>query len=112
VITRISVVVLLGCMLLTAGACGSRSDDLSRADAAQALRRAPDFAVRQGSLVGRQLVEVLAVRRIGRESSEVEFTWRDTPLPPGQPSPLRTSMALFRIQEDGAWMLTSLYKVE
>jgi len=93
-------------------ACGGRGDQLTADDAAAALSANPSFTTREGSLTGRRLVEVLGVRRIGRSSIEVEFTWRDFPLPPGQASPLRTSMALFRTQEDGRWMLASLYKVD
>lgn len=110
-LTRVLAAVLLGCVLF-AGGCGGPSDELSPAAAAQALRTSPGFTTREGSLVGRQLVEVLVVRRLARTATEVEFTWRDFPLPPGQAAPLRTSLALFRIQEDGTWMLTSLYKVE
>jgi hypothetical protein len=92
-------------------ACRS-SDELTADDAAAALSASPGFTTREGSLTGRQLVEVRSVRRIGRSSTEVEFTWRDFPLPPGQTAPLRTSAALFRMQEDGRWMLASLYKVD
>ncbi|MCX6551541.1 MAG: hypothetical protein NTY02_11130 [Acidobacteria bacterium] len=110
--TRIPVVALLGLTLVAAWACGAGSSDLSAADAANVLRTSPEFTHRQGSLVGRQLVDVLAVRRIGRSSTEVEFTWRDFPVEPGRTASLRTSMALFRRQSETSWMLASLYKVD
>jgi hypothetical protein len=95
---------------------GCRSRDataLSSEQAAAALRTSPTFTTRPGSTVGRDLVEIVAVRRIGRSSTEVEFTWRDTTAPAGQPAqPLRTSMALFRLRDNGEWALASLYKVD
>ena len=108
----LALALVLGLALGGAWACGGRGDELAADDAAAALSGNPSFTTRERSLTGRKLVEVLAVRRIGRSSTEVEFTWRDSPLPPGQTSPLRTSMALFRKQEEGGWMLASLYKVD
>ena len=109
---RSAAVVLLGLLLVGAPACGAGRGDLSAGDAATALRKTPGFATRQNSLVGRQLVEVLAVRRIGQSSTEVEFTWRDSPVEPGRTAPLRTSAALFRRHPEQGWVLTSLYKVD
>jgi hypothetical protein len=108
----LALALVLGLALGGGWACGGRGDELTAGDAAAALSGDPNFTTRERSLTGRKLVEVLAVRRIGRSSTEVEFTWRDSPLPPGQPAPLRTSAALFRMQDDGRWMLTSLYKVD
>jgi len=109
--TRLALALVAGLMLCGVSACRGRGDGLSAADAAQALASEPGFTTREGSLTGRQLVEVTMVRRIGPSSTEVEFTWRDHPLPPGQPGALKTSMALFRMSEEGRWMLASLYKV-
>ena len=100
-----------GLTLCGPSACRGRGDELSAADAADAIASESGFATREGSRIGRQLVEVTMVRRIGRSSTEVEFTWRDHPLPPGQTGPLKTSMALFRMSDDGRWRLASLYKV-
>ncbi len=107
---------LVGLALLVAAlsvACGDGEfPDLAPDAAAAGLRSSPTFTTRPGSAVGRELIEVLAVRRIGRSSTEVEFTWRDTPAAPGQAvTTVRTSMALFRVREDGTWGLSSLYKV-
>jgi len=106
-LARVLVIALVGTW-----SCGAGNGDLAPAEAASALRASPGFAIRQGSMVGRQLVDALSVRRIGRTSSEVAFTWLDTPRPSGQSSPVRTSMALFRRLDDGAWVLASLYKVD
>ena len=98
--------------MLTPGCRTREIGDLSEASAADALRAAPQFTTRSHSPVGRELVEVVAVRRIGRSSTEVEFTWRDTAAPVGETvAPLRTSMALFRLRDEGVWALASLYKV-
>ncbi len=87
--------------------------DLRPEDAAAALRTEPGFTTREHSPVGRELMQILAVRRIGRSSCEVEFTWKDTVPPVGQrTASLRTSMGLFRLQEDGRWRLTSLFRVD
>lgn len=94
--------------------CGRRGDveELSVTEAEAGLRSSTTFTSRPGSTVGRELVEIVAIRRIGRSSTEVEFTWRDTVPPAGQSqSPLKTSMALFRIRDEGVWALSSLYKV-
>lgn len=87
--------------------------DLRPEAAASALQSESVFTTRPNSPVGRKLVAVLAVRRIGRSSTEVEFTWRDTVPPEGQAeAPLRTSMALFRLQDDGEWRVTTLFRVD
>jgi hypothetical protein len=109
--TWLALALALGLAAGGAWAC-SRSDALTADDAAAALAGNPGFTTRERSLTGRKLVEVVGVRRIGRSSTEVEFTWRDSPLPPGQTAPLRTSMALFRKTDEGRWMLASLYKVD
>jgi hypothetical protein len=109
--TWLALALVAGLTLCGASACRGRGDELSAADAAEALKSEPGFTTREGSLIGRQLVEVTLVRRIGRSSTEVEFTWRDHPLPPGQTGPLKTSMALFRMSDEGRWSLASLYKV-
>ncbi len=95
-------------------ACGTpqRTEDLSPDTAAAALRGSPAFTTRQGSIVSRELVDVVAVRRIGNSSTEVEFTWRDSAPQPGTVvAQVRTSMALFRQREPGVWVLSSLYRV-
>jgi hypothetical protein len=77
------------------------------------LGASPAFSAGSDNPVGRRLVEVTAVRRIASSATEVEFTWRATLPPAGQtPAPLRTSMALFRLDDQGAWVLTSLYKIK
>lgn len=85
--------------------------ELTSIEAATALRSSTAFTTREGSPVGRELVEVVLVRRIGRTSTEVEFTWRDTPSATGSSDGVRTSMALFRNMDGKQWVLTSLYKV-
>jgi hypothetical protein len=85
---------------------------LTASEAAAALRTSAGFLTREDSPVGRELVDVLFVRRIARTATEVEFTWRDVP-PDGSKSPtLRTSLALFRNTDGRQWVLTSLYKVD
>jgi hypothetical protein len=102
--------VVLAAALTVSTACGG-GDDLSVTEAEAGLRSSPTFTERPGSPVGRELVEIVAVRRIGRRSTEVEFTWRDAGSA-GQPAAgLRTSMALFRQRDNGVWALNSLYKV-
>lgn len=104
-------VILIAALALSCGG-GGDVDELSVTEAEAGLRSSPNFTSRPGSTVGRQLVEIIAIRRIGRSSTEVEFTWRDTVPPAGQAqAPLRTSMALFRIRDEGVWALSSLYKV-
>ena len=76
--TGLALTLVLGLALGGAWAC-SRSDELTADDAAAALAANPNFTTRERSLTGRKLVEVVAVRRIGRSSTEVEFTWRDAP---------------------------------
>ncbi|MEK6631060.1 MAG: hypothetical protein AABY89_10025 [Acidobacteriota bacterium] len=105
------IALVLAASVALAAACGGKGDDLSRLDAAAALRASPSFTMQIGAPIGRELVDVVAVRRIGLSSTEVEFTWHDAAVPSSQPAPLRTSMALFRMQEDRRWVLTSLYKV-
>lgn len=107
-------IVLLACLALaTTPSCRRGVRDLSSADAAAALRAESGFTSRPGSPVGRELVEILAVRRIGQSSTEVEFTWRDRPSPAGQATaPLKTGMALYRLDGEGHWQLASLYKVQ
>ena len=103
---------LLAALLLAALACGCRGGGLTPGDAARALRASPVFTQRAGSHAGRELVEILVVRPLGRTSAEVEFTWRDAPGPGGTSSrPLRSSMALFKKLGDGTWSLAMLYKV-
>ena len=96
-----------------APACrGGDVEELSVNEAEAGLRSSATFTSRQGSPVGRELIEIVAIRRIGRSSTEVEFTWRDTvPLAGQTQAPVRTSMALFRLREGGVWALSSLYKV-
>jgi hypothetical protein len=101
-----------GLTLGAGSACRGRGDDLSAADAAAALSATPGFTTRDGSLVGRRLVEVTMVRRIGRSSTEVAFTWRDYPMPPGETGALKTSMALFRVSDEGRWELAAFYKID
>jgi hypothetical protein len=108
----VAVLLVLGLALGSTSACRRARDEVSPAHAAAELASTSGFATRPNSPVGRRVVEVLAVRRIGRSSIEVEFTWQDYPLPPGQTSPIRASMALFRKGEDGQWRVTSLYKVD
>jgi hypothetical protein len=107
---------LVACLVVStlSVSCGRRpGDDLRKADAAAGLRVSPAFAAGQNAPAVRQLVEVTAMRRLGSSSTEVEFTWRATPPPTGQTeAPLRTSMALFRLDDKGAWVLTSLYKIK
>ncbi len=90
-------------------------DELSVTEAEAGLRSSPTFTIREGSVIGRELVEIVAIRRIGSNSTEVEFTWRDVApagaKPSKQPAALHTSMALFRLRHDGVWSLNSLYKV-
>lgn len=109
---RLLIVVTVVAALLSA--CRSRGDveELSVTEAEAGLRSSATFTSRPGSPIGRALVEIVAIRRIGRSSTEVEFTWRDTVPAAGQAqAPLRTSMALFRLREGGIWQLSSLYKV-
>lgn len=106
--------VLIVVVAALALSCGGRGDvdELSVTEAEAGLRSSPTFTSRPASPVGRELVEIVAIRRIGRSSTEVEFTWRDTVPPAGQTqAPLRTSMALFRVRDEGVWALSSLYKV-
>lgn len=86
-------------------------DDLSVTEAEAGLRSSPTFTERPGSAVGRELVDIVAIRRIGRKSTEVEFTWRDAGSAGPPAAGPRTSMALFRQRDDGVWVLNSLYKV-
>jgi hypothetical protein len=100
-------------VLIWSAACAS-GDELSVTEAEAGLRSSPTFTTREGSTVGRELVDIVAIRRIGKISTEVEFRWRDTqPAKPDKAgaSPLHTSMALFRLRSDGVWSLNSLYKV-
>ncbi|MEI6669649.1 MAG: hypothetical protein WCP29_15985 [Acidobacteriota bacterium] len=97
-----------------AAACARPARDLRPDEAAAGLRAEPGFTTRDHSPIGRELVQILAVRRIGRSSCEVEFTWRDSApsgLTPGA-SAVRTSMALFRVQDNGQWRVASLFKVD
>jgi len=101
-------------LLAWSSACAT-GDELSVTEAEAGLRASPTFTTRAGSVIGRELVEVVAIRRIGSSSTEVEFTWRDA-VPPkrdeaGKADSLHTSMALFRLRSDGVWSLNSLYKV-
>lgn len=105
---------LLLALVVGSVACGAQRSNqvLNPDDAAAALRGSPAFTTRAGSIVSRELIEVVAVRRIGNSSTEVEFTWRDSAPPAGEAhAPVRTSMALFRMREPGVWVLSSLYKV-
>lgn len=110
--TRWLAFLLIAGVALGASASCRATDELTPAEAADALRASPGFTVRERSLVGRKLEQVLVVRRIGNSSTEVEFTWRDAPLPPGETSPLKTSMALFRKDDEGRWALAAFYKVD
>ena len=110
--TWLVMALVVGLALGVASACRGLGDGLSAADAAAALNATPGFTTREGSLVGRRLVEVTMVRRIGRSSTEVAFTWRDHPLGPGETGALKTSMALFRISDEGRWELAAFYKVD
>jgi hypothetical protein len=105
---------LLLAVVFAAGlGCGCRNVLPTTDEAAAALRATTAFTQRPGSPVGRELVDVLSVRRLSRQSAEVEFTWRDTAVPAGSPPPpLRTSMALFRRLRNGTWALEVLYKVD
>lgn len=103
---------MLALALVALASCGRSNDDVTPAAAAAALRAETVFTTRAKSPVGRELLQVVVVRRIGRSSCEVEFTWKDTAPPAGQQTaPVRTSMALFRRGDDGSWKLASLYKV-
>jgi hypothetical protein len=95
-------------------ACGRRPGaDLTARDAAAQLRASPAFAAGADESATRELVEITALRRLGSSSTEVEFTWRATPVSPVPASaPLKTSMALFRLDDRGRWALASLYKVK
>jgi hypothetical protein len=108
----LALALVVGLVLGGAAACRRVGDDLTAVKAAEALRTDSGFTTRERSLVGRRLEEVLAVRRIGASSTEVEFTWRDFPLPPGEKGPLKTSMALFRKDDDGRWELAAFFKVD
>jgi len=110
--TWLALGVMIGLVLGGASACRRGGDDLTAAEAAAVLRGSTDFTARAGSLVGRRLEDVVVVRRIGRSSTEVEFTWRDYPLPPGQTGALKTSMALFRKDNEGRWALAALFRVQ
>jgi hypothetical protein len=101
-------------VLVAGGLAGCRlwRSPLSISQAEASLRSSPEFTTRPGSAIGRELVEITVMRRIGTHSIEVEFTWHDTVPAAGQAqAPLRTSMALFREREDRTWTLASLYKV-
>ena len=112
-IRLLAAVLALAVVIPVATGCRRPPADLRPDAAAAALRSESVFTTRQNSPVGRQLVEVLMVRRIGRSSTEVEFTWRDTVPPAGQAeAPLRTSMALFRLQDNGEWRVTTLFRVD
>jgi hypothetical protein len=101
-------------LLAWSSACAG-GDELSVTEAEAGLRSSPTFTTREGSVIGRELVEVVAIRRIGSSSTEVEFTWRDavpaTRDHADRANALHTSMALFRLRSDGVWSLNSLYKV-
>jgi hypothetical protein len=122
---------LVAVLIISLPACGHAISDLSPGNAAAGLKESKAFTTRPGSPVGRELVEIVAVRRIGKSSAEVEFTWRNA----GgagtgvATAPVMTSMALFRLRErDGSgtsslmvrlhlrepavWTLSSLYKVD
>lgn len=87
-------------------------EGLSASYAAAALTQSTGFTQREGSPNRRELVKILAVRRIGQTSIEVEFNWRDVG-PDGTKAPdVRTSLALFRDRGGNQWVLTSLYKVD
>ena len=105
--------VLLAAAVIAGLGYGCRNVLLTPEEAATALRTSPAFTQRAASPVGRELVEVVSVRRLGKLSAEVEFTWRDTPGPAGPTAPpVRTSMALYRRLWDGTWALASLYRVD
>jgi hypothetical protein len=110
-------IIALGLLAIVAGesACGrdaSDIQDLTVTEAEAGLRSSVTFTTREGSPIRRELVEIVAIRRIGRSSTEVEFTWRDaSPASPQAEAPAHTSMALFRIRDTGVWALASLYKV-
>jgi hypothetical protein len=125
-----SLLVMVAFVIVGTSACVQTISDLSPDGAAAALRDSAGFTKRPDSPVRRELIEVVAVRRIGNSSTEVEFTWRDAD---GTGSgvtaaPVKTSFALFRlrerevsglnslmvrlrIQEPATWALSSLYKV-
>jgi hypothetical protein len=113
---RTTLLPLAACLVMAAlsVSCGRRPGaDLLATDAAAGLRGSPAFAAGRDAPAVRELVEVTAIRRIGSSATEVEFTWRAAPPPPGQTlAPLRTSMALFRLDDRGVWVLTSLYKTK
>jgi len=107
---------LLLLVLTLTAACGRDASDIADLtinEAEAGLRSSASFTTRPDSPVRRELVEVVAIRRIGRSSTEVEFTWRDAPAAAGAhgDQAVRTSMALFRLRDTGVWGLASLYKV-
>ena len=109
----LALALVVGLALGGAWACRRADDELTAADGgggAQHQCRASRHA--RGRSSGRRLEAVLAVRRIGLSSTEVEFTWRDYPLPPGQTGPLKTSVALFRKDDEGRWALAAFFKVD
>ncbi|MEW5980747.1 MAG: hypothetical protein AB1806_00085 [Acidobacteriota bacterium] len=103
--------VVVGLILGLAVRQSPATGELTPAEAASALRASATFTMRAGSPVRREVVDIVAVRRIGQSSTEVEFTWRDSP-PTGDGAPVRTSMALFRNRDGQRWVLTSLYKID
>jgi hypothetical protein len=108
----LALALVVGLALGGASACRRADDELTPSAAAEALSTNVGFTTREKSLVGRRLEAVLAVRRIGLSSTEVEFTWRDYPLPPGQTGPVKTSAALFRKDDEGRWALAAFFKVD
>jgi hypothetical protein len=100
---------LIACVLAFALA-GCRADDLTAGEAAEILRRSPDFTTRRTGGVRRELAEVRAVRRLGTRAIEVEFTWRNSPSA-DPAADLHVSAALFR-REGRVWGLASLYKID
>jgi len=110
-VLRLTLVVVLAAS--AAPGCRREPADLRPDEAAAALKAEPTFTKRERSPGGRDLVAVVAVRRIGRSSTEVEFTWIDAPAAPGAATAVpRTSMALFRLQEDGRWHLATFFKLD
>jgi hypothetical protein len=104
---------VVACAVLAMPACARTAADLRADDAANSFRTEAGFTTREQSAVKREFVQILAIRRIGKSSTEVEFTWHDSTPPAGQAvAPLRRSMALFKIQDDGRWRLTSLFRVD